>query len=406
MAMITLLLFALCACDASRAFDMPDMTTYKTESAASVQTPDLTSIIKEVSFLGVGDNIIYGGNTKHARAAAIKGGRAYNFKPMYAPVEEYIAGADIAFINQEVVMAGDGYDISYYPTFNAPQELGYDLEELGFDVVNIATNHMLDKGAGGLSKTIDFWNERNVLMIGGYKDEVDFDNIRILEKDGISIAFLAYTYGTNGIKKAASSPLVIPYLNDEDIIRQTTLAKQSADMVMVSVHWGDEGAFKPNDEQKHYAKLFADCGVDVIIGHHPHVVQPVEYLEGKDGNKTLCVYSLGNFMAEQAYDYNMVGGMIAFDIVKIGENKPFLENVKFIPTVFHFSSSFLDNTVYPMTEYTPSLAAIHGVRTHYRHTLSYEKLLRYATSTIDAAFLPDELVNDLTSNKGVNHHAA
>ena len=350
--------------------------------------PDFSDLIKRVSFIGCGDNIIYAGNIKDARAAALPGGRAYNFKPMYAKVADRIAAADIAFINQETVMAGEGYDISYYPMFNSPQELGYDLVELGYDVVNIANNHMLDKGAKGLEKTIDFWKNQDVLMIGGYENAEDYDTLRLLEKNGVTFAFLSYTYGTNGLTKAASSGVVIPYINDADIKRQVAAAKQAADVVIVSVHWGIEDVFKPTDEQKRVAKLFADAGVDAVIGHHPHVIQPVEWLTGKDGNRTLCVYSLGNFMAEQAYDYNMVGGMISFDVVQIGSSKPTLENVLFTPTVFHFPSNFFGNTVYPMEDYTPELAAIHGVRGFYRHTLTYERLLRYATDTIDREFLP------------------
>lgn len=193
-------------------------------------------------------------------------------------------------------MTGDGYELSYYPMFNSPQDVGYDLQELGFDVVGIANNHMLDKGAKGLEKTIAFWkNMEGVLLIGGYDSREDYDTVRVLEKNGIKIAFLAYTYGTNGLTKAASSPVVIPYINEDDITRQVAAAKNAADAVIVSVHWGDEGSFKPNDAQKRTAQLFADCGVTAIIGHHPHVIQPVEWITGKNGNKTLCVYSLGNF---------------------------------------------------------------------------------------------------------------
>ena len=384
-------MLAASSCGGTRPFPADGFSAVQVQAACALPLPDTSDVIKEVRFVGCGDNIIYGGNIKDARSKAIPGGRAYNFKPMYEPVADIIESADIAFINQETVMAGEGYEISYYPMFNSPQELGYDLEELGYDVVNIANNHMLDKGTAGLQSTIDFWKSMDVLMIGGYDDADDFDSIRVLEVNGITVAFLSYTYGTNGLTKAASSPIVIPYIKDEDILRQTALAKQAADFVIVSVHWGYEGAFQPNAEQKRVAQLFADCGVDAVIGHHPHVVQPVEWLTGKDGNTMLCVYSLGNFMAEQAYDYNMVGGIISFDIVQIAGGKPYLDNVLFTPTVFHFPSNFYNNTVYLMEDYTPELAAVHGVRSFYHHTLTYERLLAYATDTIDDEFLPEAL---------------
>ena len=390
--LITTFLFLLTSCAVKDAkYTSPNVldNTISDTSSEMLTEPDMAAIEKRVSFIGCGDNIIYGGNIKDARQKAVNGGRQFNFKPMYEHVSDIIEQADIAFINQENVMAGDGYDISYYPMFNSPRELGYDLEELGFDVINIANNHMLDKGADGLQKTIEFWKGMDVLMIGGYENAEDYDTMRILEKNGIKIAFLSYTYGTNGITKSAKSPIVIPYHNDEDIIRQTSLAKEASDFVIVSIHWGYEGAFKPSDEQKRLARLMADCGVDAIVGHHPHVIQPVEWLTGKDGNKTLCVYSLGNFMAEQAYDYNMVGGIIEFDIVKKGNNKAYLENVIFNPTVFHFPSNFIGNTVYLMEDYTRSLADIHGVKHFYKHTLTYDGLLKYVTDTISPEFLPD-----------------
>ena len=356
-------------------------------SAVPEKIPEPEIIEYRTSFIGCGDNIIYG--TKDARGHAEGTDRPYNYKPYYNGVADIIENADIAFINQETLMCGEGYALSYYPMFNSPQELGYDLKELGFDVVNISNNHMLDKGADGLAKTIAFWKGmEDVLMIGGYENADDFDNIRFIEKDGLKIAFLSYTYATNGLSKPASSPLVIPYINDEDIIRQTALANECADMVFVSVHWGVEGSFTPNDEQKRVAQLFADCGVDAIIGHHPHVIQPVEWLDGKDGNKTLCVYSLGNFMAQQAYDYNMIGGIISFDIVHSQVKEPSLENVVFMPTVFHFGGNFLGNNVMPFEEYTPELAALHGVRTYYGHQMSYDTLMGYIKNTVSDEFLP------------------
>lgn len=164
---------------------------------------------------------------------------------------------------------------------------------------------------------------------------------------------------------------------------------KNADLVFVSVHWGDEGSFIPNGNQKYYAQLFADCGVDVILGHHPHVIQPVEWLEGTKGNKTLCVYSLGNFMAQQARDYNMVGGIIGFDIVKSPIKGCYIDKVKFMPTVFHYNAAFTENNVYLMSEYPKELASEHGVKRYYGNRLDYDILIGYAKNTIDNAFLDD-----------------
>lgn len=363
-----------------------DSKDTETDNSEVTDITEKEPVYEKISFMGCGDNIIYYGNVRDAKSLS-DGTRTYNFKPMFANVEDRIRRADIAFINQETVMAGDGYDISYYPRFNSPRDLGYDLLELGYDVINIANNHMLDKGAGGLESTIKFWKEQDCLMIGGYENPEDYDTVRTITRNGITVSFLSYTTFTNGLTKPASSPLAIPYTKDEDIIRQCEKALSQSEFLIVSVHWGDEGSFKPNDEQKRLAQLLSDCGADVIIGHHPHVIQPVEWIEGKNGNKTLCVYSLGNFAAEQAYAYNMVGGIIEFDIVSENDGKPYVESPAFVPTVFHFNSRFYDNTVYPMNEYSEELAASHGVRTYYGRAISLSKLKKYAEDCISSEFL-------------------
>lgn len=358
------------------------------ETAASTVIPK-EPVYERVSFWGCGDNIIYYGNIRDAKSLS-DGTREYNFKPVFKNVAHKIRNADISFINQETVMAGDGYDISYYPRFNSPRDLGYDLTELGFDVVNIANNHMLDKGAEGLARTIAFWKQQPCLMIGGYENAADYDKVRIIDKNGIKIAFLAYTWFTNGISKPASSPLAIPYTNDEDMIRQCRSALDQAEFLIVSVHWGDEGSFKPNSDQMHIAQLLADNGADVIVGHHPHVIQPVSWLTGRSGNRTLCVYSLGNFAAEQAYAYNMLGGTIEFDIVSKDNGKPYVENPIFTPTVFHFDSKFYHNTVYPLSEYTEELASAHGVKGYYRNAFNIGMLEKYVDNCISPEFLREK----------------
>lgn len=382
LALILAVLFTLCGCGAN----------VEQQSVPAMAEVEQNKEIR-LTFMGCGDNITYEGNLAQARENATDGGRTYNFKPTYDNVLSKIQNADISFINQETVMAGDGYPISCYPTFNSPQDLGYDVVELGFDVVNIATNHMLDMGTNGLSKTMEFWKNQDALMIGGYENKEDFENIRIYEEQGVKIAFLSFNYGTNGIPLSASSDIKIPYIDDEDIVSQIKSAKQKADVVFVSMHWGDEGAFKPNDEQKRIAQMIADNGADVIIGHHPHVIQPVVWLDGKDGNKTLCVYSLGNFVAEQAYDYNALGGIIEFEIVKKNNEKPYIENPVFTPTVCHFEAGLKNNKVYYLHNYTTELANKHAVSAYYGHTISLERLLKYTTDTIDKEFLAKEFTD-------------
>lgn len=400
---VVLALAALTSCGLVRRSDAPVTGAAGSDTAAptaalprdtDASTPDTSPTTDEpdapetrLSFLGCGDNIVYYGNVREAAAVAVPGGRQYNFAPTYTFVADMIKNADISFINQETLMCGDGWEFSYYPMFNGPQDMGLDLVDLGYDVIGMANNHMLDKGGEGLEATINFWKAQDVLMIGGYLGEEDYTH-RILEREGVKIAFLSYTYGTNGLTLYPGFEAVIPYLDEATVERQVKAARADADLVIVSVHWGEEGQFNPTEGQKKYARIMNEAGADVIIGHHPHVIEPVEWLTSSDGRRTLCVYSLGNFIGEQAYDYNMVGGMISFDIVKKGASS-YVENPVFIPTVYYFNSSFYSNCVYLMTDFTEALAASHGIGSYGNYT-SLERLRKYVTDTVDAQFLPDQ----------------
>lgn len=406
---IFLLIFALtlmlvsCANDAVTVDDTTDLVSEdvpQTDEITTVETDAVTEndttvalTPKRISFLAAGDNIIYYGTVRDAQSMAVSGGRKYNFKPIYENVADMISDADISFINQETLMCGEGYELTWYPQFNSPQELGHDLHELGFDVICIANNHMLDKGSKGLNRTIEFYDTLPVMMIGGYKNEEDYKNIRVYEQDGIEVAFLAYTEMTN-LRPTSGYDTYIPYIENADLQEDVASAREVADLVIASVHWGDENKFKPNDYQKEYAQKLADAGVDVILGHHPHVIQPVEWLQGKNGNKTLCVYSLGNFMAEQARDYNMLGGIVTFDICTIGDEPATIENVIFTPTIFDFTRKFYNNKIYLLENYTAEQAKNHGIG-YYGNSASLEKFRSYVANTISDEFLPESYKSSL-----------
>ncbi len=346
-------------------------------------------VTTSASFVGCGDNIIYYGTWRDAKSQS-DGTREYNFKPIYRNVQDIISGADIAFINQETICA-QSFEPSTYPGFNSPVDLTYDIADIGFDVVSLANNHMLDKGALGLREAFDNWNERGLHVIGAYEEKDEGRYITYYEKNGIKIAFVAYTEFVNLYEDPAEEGLYGPFLKYSDVAGDVKEAYENSDFVIVSIHWGEEGSFTPSSLQKEYAAIMAENGADVILGHHPHVLQPIEWLEGKDGNKTLCAYSLGNFVHEQAWDYNVPGGMLSFNIEKTDDERAKIVSPSFIPTVCHYPRSFYDNVVYLLEDYTESLASQHAVKTYYNHTISLERLKKYVTDTIDKEFLPDYL---------------
>ena len=285
-------------------------------------------------------------------------------------------------------MAGASYGYSGYPQFNTPQQLGLDLVTLGFDIINIANNHMLDMGTQGLIDTVNFWKEQPVTLLGA-----DYEPTEpvMLEKDGVKIAMLSYTYSTNGMAQRGDAAVKAPYIDRDRILSEIeTVKNRQADVIIASVHWGIENTHKPTEEQKELAQLMADAGVDVILGHHSHCLQPIEWLTGAGGQETLCIYSLGNCISGMAAPLNQVGGMFTFSIVSDGTGGVCVDNPLFIPTVFYYGPGWFNTHLYLMEDYTEEIAATHGVQIN-GYTLSAEKARQIVTDVMDPQFLPEWL---------------
>lgn len=322
-----------------------------------------------VSFVGVGDNLIHEMIYVQAdKAVGEMNDGKYDFTPMYKHVKEDIEKADLAYIDQESIIGGDQLGISGYPTFNSPDQVARDVAATGFDLVNTANNHCLDMYQEGIDHSSEIWKEqKGIITAGTYTSQEDRDTIRIIERNGIRFSFLAYTYGTNGIE--APHNYSVAYFDEDQIKKDVAAAKKISDVVIVSAHWGDENVSEPTEFQKKYAKLFADLDVDVVIGEHPHVIQPVEWVKGKDGNQTLVVYSLGNFLSGMLDVNNVLSGMIRFNFVKDNKSGDIsIENVKWEPLITHYSGDANDilNTrkdfsVYKLSDYTDELAKQHGL---------------------------------------------
>ena len=390
-------------------------------SDAEVITPPQDSV---VTFYGCGDNMahfsqIYDGLENAAREDGAEPNykdlhnARYNFLPYYEFIKEDIAGADISYINQETLVGGDGKEISAYPKFNSPKGFGDAVAELGFDVVNLAHNHMLDsKSTEFLTYSNDFFTEKGVNTLGYYPTEESVEDILIIEKNGIKVGFLTYTYGTNGHKPEKGSELVVPLLEEELIRKQVAIAKEKADFIIVSCHWGNEYTYKPNSEQKQFAQLFADLEVDVVLGMHSHCIQPVEWVYSQSGSKTLVVYSLGSMVSGIRKGMSALSGIFTFDIVKDGETGEIsIENPIFRPAILHYirgSRGVSENDtgsrqfkVYYLEDYTQELAEAHvigsierrdGEQTLIGGKFSLENLYNTVFEVIDEEFLDEEIL--------------
>ncbi|MBQ8510715.1 MAG: CapA family protein [Clostridia bacterium] len=373
--------------------DTSDDTTTTSGGTAAVTTKPAettapASTETRISFLAAGDNIIHENVYTDAKNRA-SGDEKYNFIDMYDGIADWVKAADLAFINQETMMGGDELGISGYPNFNSPQAAGEAIVQLGFDIVNIATNHMLDKKDAGLLGTIDFFESKPVTLLGGHKNKEDYQNIRVVECKGVKIAFLSYTYGLNGMTTNKGSEIYIPLIDQAEIVNMVNKAETLADCVIVVMHWGDENKFTVSNEQKTLASAISKAGADVILGMHSHTVQPVEWIDNADGSRTLCIYSLGNLISTMYNNYNMVGGIMTFDIVKDKDGVT-IENPIYNPVITHYDKNRLGLQVYMYEDYTAELAAAHGTvywGTEKRFSLDYINQL--VKGVIDPRFLPE-----------------
>lgn len=342
-----------------------------------------------VSFYGLGDNLIH----QPIFAYAQVDDHTFDFKPIYHLLSEQIANADLAFINQESIIGGDELGFSGYPAFNTPSDMAENLVDLGFDIVNGSNNHSLDKGTLGVQNTLNYWAQysEDILFTGVFDSQEHRDAIPIIEKNGLKFSILTYTYGTNGLVPDDSYQL--NYFEPDLIVDDVQRAQELSDFVIVSAHWGDEHAFVPNQMQYEYAQLFADLGVDVVIGNHSHTIQPIEWVTGEDGSETLVVYSLGNVLASSISDVNLLGGSIQFDFVAEDE-KLSIENVHFTPHVIHYEEGVAGNIdsrtnfeIYPLADYPEEKAAQHALVGFEDNVISVEKYQQKVDEVIPAEFL-------------------
>lgn len=305
------------------------------------------SVTNEITISSIGDVLIHGPVYEDAWT-----GSEYDFYPMLAEVENNLADATITIANQESMIGGEEHGLSTYPSFNSPTEVGDALKAVGVDAVTLANNHTLDRGEAVVQSAIRHWETLDMTYVGAYKDFEDQNELRVIETDeNISIALLAYTYGTNGIPVPDGKEYLVNLIDREKIAEEVSRAKELADVIILNLHFGNEYERLPNEEQKALAQFAADEGVHAVVGHHPHVLQPAEWLEGKEGNETLVIYSLGNFLSNQQELYQRIGGIFSFTVEKTtyGNNMDIqLHSPSLLPTYVKFDSNWNDYRVVPM----------------------------------------------------------
>ena len=269
-----------------------------------VQLPDT------VKLLFVGDIMVHSTQFNSARYEG--GDTTYNFYPVFQYIEDYIQSADLAAGNLEVPFGGEPY--SGYPVFSSPKEIADDLKKAGFDLCLLANNHMVDKGKKGLENTIDHLDQIGMLHTGAFKDTASRNETYplIVEVNNLSIAFLNYSYGTNGMPVTA--PNIVNLIDTLQIAKDLATAKElRADYIITCIHWGAEYQNKEGAHQRKIAQYLADHGTDMIVGGHPHVLQPYDEIVSQAGDTVPVAYSLGNFISNQRWRY--ADGAAIFEVI-------------------------------------------------------------------------------------------
>ena len=273
----------------------------------------------KVSFVFMGDGLLHESVYMDAQENG-----TYNFDKQLHYIKDIASKYDLAYYNQETILGGEELGLSGYPTFNSPFEFGEYMVNSGFNLVSTANNHCLDKGTIGIENSHEFWKGQNgVVMQGTNVSQEEYDAIATFEKNGIKFAYLSYTYGTNGIYPEYAYQVNYYRDHEQEVLDKIAQAKQENDVVIVAMHWGDEYSMQINNEQATLADEMTKAGADIIVGNHPHVIQPYQMVNGKP-----VFYAMGNLISTQLNEENLVGMIGALDIIKENDTIT-IENIRY-----------------------------------------------------------------------------
>ena len=300
-------------------------------------------------------------------SSGLKEDGTYDYSHLFEHVKEETEKADIAIVNQETILGGEELRYTGYPSFNSPFEVGDAEAGVGFDVILQGTNHALDRSAAGIERCLGFWDSSHpgIYVLGIHDSAEDQDELCILECKGIRIAILNYTYGTNGIQMPKGKGYLVDYLSEKKVREDMARAEREADITIVCPHWGTEYSLKVSSEQKKWTGIFMDCGADLVIGTHPHVIEPMETLKNATGREMPVYYSLGNFVNATSgrgdgVMNRMVGGMAEITIKPGIKKGDYRIEAGIRPLVCHLSDE--EVSVYFLDEYTEKLAEENLIR--------------------------------------------
>ena len=270
--------------------------------------------------------------------------KTYDFTHVFSNIADQLQSADLTIGNLETTFAGSERGYSSYPTFNTPDALAVNLKAIGFDVLSTANNHSLDKGFSGITRTLEVLDDNGISHTGTYASEEDSQEILVKDVKGIKIAMLSYTYGTNGIPIPSGKDFCVNLIDKDKIKADLDKAKAlDVDLISVNMHWGAEYRLKPTNEQKELADFLFKNGVDLILGSHPHVLEPMEQrtitLDDGTEKDVFLIYSLGNFVSGQTKEYTNLSIILNLEITKHADGNITIDTVEYTPIYVDMRSS-------------------------------------------------------------------
>ena len=321
-------------------FNKTDSTNQEA-SSTTTKNVENSEPKKDISFTitALGDVLCH--NTQYWDAYN-KSTDTYDFSYVFENVKKYTEAGDVTIANLETSFADAPY--SNYPTFNSPASLATALKDIGIDIITTAGNHCLDKGFKGLSETIDVLDKNNIEHLGTYKSKEDQDKLFVKDINGAKVAFIDYTYGTNGIPVPTGKEFCVNLIDKENIKKEIEKAKeQKVDVIIACMHWGEEYHTTQTKNQEELADFLFKNGVDIIIGNHPHVIEPFETKEVKmpDGTTKQCfvAYALGNFTADQRAINTRDSIILNLKVTKKADGQVSIDNVDYIPLYIYKNPS-------------------------------------------------------------------
>lgn len=278
-------------------FNRPKPTQARQRQALPTATHTVSPPLRSITMAFTGDFLPH---TKVYRTAgelaADTPGRDHDFRPYLEPIRPLVESADWAVCHMEVNLSADGTRLSSYPVFRAPGQLAFDAAEIGYDSCSLASNHILDKGIDGVAETISVFDDADLAYTGAARSAEEAESQIWLDVNGVKVAHLSYAYGFNGFQIPAEVPWTSNLIDETNILARAEQARSDgADFVILSLHWGEEYRHQPSAYQRDLGpRLLASPDVDLIVGHHAHVVQPVDRLDGE-----WLIYGLGNLLSGQ-----------------------------------------------------------------------------------------------------------